>query len=617
MSVPTLTVPKPLDRVSAPALQRALRAGIARVLSRREHLNRINVFPVPDGDTGSNLSFTLHAVLGGALRGREAHAGALLARVAEHAIDGARGNSGAILAQFLQGASEAVADVAVLQSSHLAAAASAGSRQAREALSEPREGTILSVIQAFAAEIHAQVQEGIEDLRVVMAQAVARARVSLADTPRQLAVLRSAGVVDAGAQGFVDMVEGMLEFLERGRSVARIEPVAETAPAVHADVGEPVDPEHRFCTECMVSGDGVDRPALRAALAAMDAVSVVIAGTRDKVRIHAHVADPARLFEVASAFGSVSARKADDMLAQTRSRGAGGGQVAIVTDSGADLPDYAYDELGIHVVPVRLSFGETDYLDKVSLSSEAFYRELRTNPEHPRTSQPPPGDFRRVFDFLLSHHKAVLSVNLSRRLSGTLQSAEAAAERLDPDRLRVIDTENAAAGEGLVVMYAAEAARAGLDADQVARVTRAIVPRTRTFAVLPDLKYAVRGGRLKPGVRRIADLLRLTPVLTNRNGQLKPAGALLGRSRLPARFAAWVARRIDGELPCRLLVGHGGDPDAGAALRAALVQRVPLIERADLVATGSAVGAHAGPGALVVAVQAYTPPELLIEQLGA
>jgi DegV family protein with EDD domain len=617
MSAPTLAVPKPLDRVSAPALQRALRAGIARVLSRREHLNRINVFPVPDGDTGSNLSFTLHAVLGGALRGREAHAGVLLMRVAEHAIDGARGNSGAILAQFLQGASEAVADVAVLQSSHLAAAASAGSRQAREALSEPREGTILSVIQAFAAELHAQVQEGIEDLRVVMARAVARARVSLADTPRQLAVLRSAGVVDAGAQGFVDMVEGMLEFLERGRSVARIEPIPATASAMDAVGGEAVDPEHRFCTECMVSGENVDRAALRAALAAMDAVSVVIAGTRDKVRIHAHVADPARLFEAAAGFGAVSGRKADDMLAQTRSRGAGSGQVAIVTDSGADLPAYAYDELGIHVVPVRLSFGDTDYLDKVSLSSEAFYRELKSNPQHPRTSQPPPGDFRRLFDFLLSHHPAVLSVNLSRRLSGTLQSAEAAAERLDPERLRVIDTENAAAGEGLVVMYAAEAARAGLDADQVARVTRAIVPRTRTFAVLPDLEYAVRGGRLKPGVRRIADLLRLTPVLTNRSGQLKPAGALLGRGRLPARFAAWVARRIDGELPCRLLVGHCGDPGAGAALRAALVQRVPLLERADLVATGSAVGAHAGPGALVVAVQAYTPPELLLEQLGA
>lgn len=601
--------------MSAAGLQRALRAGIARVLSRREHLNRINVFPVPDGDTGSNLSFTLHAVLGGALRGREGHAGVLLTRVAEQAIDGARGNSGAILAQFFQGASEAVAGVAVLQSSHLADAATAGSRQAREALSEPREGTILSVIQAFAGALQQQVHGGMADLRVVLAHAVGRARDALADTPRQLAVLRSAGVVDAGAQGFVDMVEGMLDFLEQGRHVARVEISADAGPAIDAGTVEPVDPEHRFCTECMVSADAVDRVALRAALAAMDAVSVVIAGTRNKVRIHAHVADPARLFDTASGFGAVSARKADDMLAQTRSRSEGSTQVAIVTDSGADLPDWAYENLGIHVVPVRLSFGETDYLDKVSLSSEEFYRELAANPQHPRTSQPPPGDFRRLYDFLLSHHPAVLSVNLSRRLSGTLQAAEAAAERLDPDRLRVIDTENAAAGQGLLVMYAAEAAQAGLDADQVARVTRAMVLRTRTYAVLPDLTYAVRGGRVKPAVRRMADLLRLTPVLTNRKGVLKPAGALFGRGDLPRRFAAWVGRRVDPELPCRLLIGYCGDPEAGAALREALRQRVPLLERDDLVATGSAVGAHAGPGALVVAVQSYTPPELLLGEL--
>jgi uncharacterized protein len=606
---------KPLERVSAAALQRALRAGIARVLSRREHLNRINVFPVADGDTGSNLSFTLHAVLGGALRGRKAHAGVLLTRVAEHAIDGARGNSGAILAQFFQGASEAVGDVAVFESSHLAVAVSSGSRQAREALSEPKEGTILSVIHAFAAELHAQVQGGMHDLRVALAQAVTRARAALADTPRQLAVLRAAGVVDAGAQGFVDMVEGMLEFLEQGRHVARIEIARESETAIDATGAEPVDPDHRFCTECIVSCDGVDRSALRAALAAMDAVSVVIAGTRNKVRIHAHVADPARLFDVAAGFGAVSARKADDMLAQARSRGEGAAQVAVVTDSGADLPDWAYEELGVHVVPVRLSFGDADYLDKVSLSSEEFYRELASNPQHPRTSQPPPGDFRRLYEFLLSHHPAVLSVNLSRRLSGTLQAAEAAAERLDPDRMRVIDTENAAAGQGLLVMYAAEAARAGLDADQVARLTRAMVPRTRTFAVMPNLAYAVRGGRLKPGVRRIADLLRLTPVLTNRGGLLKPAGALFGRRDLPRRFAAWVARRVDSELPCRLLIGHCGDEAAGAALREALRQHIVLIERDDLVATGSAVGAHAGPGALVVAVQAYVPPELLLREL--
>ena len=149
-SMSSMPLVSPLPRIRGPALRRALIAGARRVIADRDTLNRINVFPVADGDTGSNLAFTLGTVLTGALSRRTPGAGELMRRVGEDAIDGARGNSGAILAQFFTGVAEHLGSLPAVEPVRLAEAIRAGARSARQALAEPREGTILSVISAFA-----------------------------------------------------------------------------------------------------------------------------------------------------------------------------------------------------------------------------------------------------------------------------------------------------------------------------------------------------------------------------------------------------------------------------------------------------------------------------------
>jgi hypothetical protein len=141
-------------------LSRALRAGFHRVLRNQEHLNKINVFPVPDGDTGTNLALTLGAVLSALRTMDEAHAGRLLVTVADASLDGARGNSGAILAQFFVGLSDQLTALRELSTRDFAAGVESGARYAREALSEPREGTLLTVLSDFAAETGALARAG-------------------------------------------------------------------------------------------------------------------------------------------------------------------------------------------------------------------------------------------------------------------------------------------------------------------------------------------------------------------------------------------------------------------------------------------------------------------------
>ncbi len=606
----------PLPRLAATDLDRALRSGIHRLLGQAEHLDRINVFPVPDGDTGTNLAITMSAVLTALRRTPFDHAGRLFTAIADAALDGARGNSGAILAQFLLGLGDRAGHLAELSTTDFAAAMHSGATYAREALSDPREGTILTVAQDVAVELGALASAGVDDFRTLLRRGVARAQQSLDGTRGQLDVLQKANVVDAGAAGFVTLLEGMSAYLDTGE-LDESDVMFAALPTEADAAGADSCLEHRWCTECMVSGPNVDPRLLRERLAEVGS-SLVVAGTKSKVRVHIHVTQPAEVFRIAAEYGDVSGEKADDMQRQQASTlHAGRRKVAIVTDSAGDLPDEELERLDIHLVPIRLHFGDRSFLDKVSLSQDDFYRMLETSPIHPKTSQPPAGDFRRVFEFLASHHESVVSINVTGRVSGTHQSAESAAGRgAVRERVTVIDSLNASAGQGLLTIYAAECADLGMNAAEVADAVRAMRPRTRTFAFLASLDAGVRGGRVPSIARTLGKLLRISPLLASfPDGRITIGGALVGRSKLTAKFARFIGRRLAADRRYRLIVAHGGAPEQGRELLERLTAAHPNIERAWLVSAGAALGVHGGRGFLVAGFQDYVEPATLINRL--
>ncbi len=595
----------PADALDGARLALALRAGILRLLSREEVINKINVFPVPDGDTGTNLALTLHAVLTSLRSQPDDHAGRLLVRAADAALDGARGNSGAILAQFLLGVGDRAGHLQALDTEQFAAAVTDGASYARDAMSEPREGTILTVLSDFAHEVREQVAtHGVNDFRRLFGQALQRARRSLEATTGQLEALRKANVVDAGALGFVELIAGMYDFLETG-AVAADDAIVRVLHEEQSAAGEEQDLTHRYCTECIVSGEQIDRRHLREQLSAIGS-SLVVAGTVTKAKVHVHVNDPAEVFRIAAEFGTVSGEKADDMERQQDAAHHGSRRsVAVVVDSAADLPDDALERLDIHMVPVRIHFGPHSYLDKVSLTAEQFFHELATNPEHPKTSQPPPGDFRRAFEFLGSHYEGVVYVGLTARASGTFQSALSAADRCrSHGRVVCIDSMNASLGQGLIAMTAAAAAERGGSVEEVERAVVAARSKTLTFASLTTLEYAVRGGRVPAWAKRVADLLHVMPLLAVfPDGRVSIGGVLFGRRDLTAKFARFVRKRIAADRRWRLAVGHANAPQEAERLRALIRKGLDNVDEGFIIPIGTALGVHGGPGCLVVAVQ--------------
>jgi DegV family protein with EDD domain len=461
----------------------------------------------------------------------------------------------------------------------------------------------------FAAETATLARAGaISDFAQLFRRVLPATQASLENTRNQLEVLRRAGVVDAGALGFVEIVQGMAEYFERGEMPADDVPL-EVLHTEEEAAGAEIDLSDRYCTECIVSGEHIDRRRLRERLAELGS-GVVVAGTDRKAKVHVHVNQPAAVFRIAAEYGQVSSQKADDMQRQQDAahhrhrRG-----VAVVVDTAADIPDEELERLEIHVIPLRVHFGERRFLDKVSLSPEQFYRELASNPEHPKTSQPPPGDFRRVFEFLASHYDTVISVNVTGRVSGTRAAAEAAAQRIQAHgRVVVIDSLNASVGQGLIATYTAECAQAGMSAEQVIAATRAILPRTHTFGLLGRLDFAVRGGRVPRIVKMLADWLNLTPILfSHRNGTVGTGTVLLGRGNLRSRFARLVRRRMRDDLGYRVAVGHANAEAEGRQLLEEICEGLEHIHARYLMPLGTALGVHGGPGMLVVGLQEYEP----------
>ncbi len=587
------------------SLRQLIIAGARRVIAHRELLDRINVFPVPDNDTGTNLSLTMRAVLDG-LQQPQPSLAAVSSTVATSALTGAQGNSGVIFAQFFQGLREEISDSVHVSMQRFASALRCAATRAREALAQPREGTILTVISDVAEHL-GQSAERLPDFRALLDEGLAIARRSLEKTTDRLAELKAAGVVDAGALGFVHFLEGVRDFFHFG---AREDEV-ENAPdddRVSLPESTATRFSFRYCTEAVVWGEAIDRRAVMARLMEMGD-SVAVAGDSHEIHAHVHTNAPAYALEYLASVGTIARQKVDDMLAsvdlernQLPEDERGG--IALVTDSVCDLPMPYLTENRIHSVPVRVVFGDEPLLDRVDITPTQFYQRLRSETEHPKTSQPKPADFLALYRYLAGSHSSVLSVHLSAEVSGTHQSAVTAAKQVSTETgvpIAVIDTRSASAAEGLVVWATARAIQSGLSPAQCTAVANTAAQSTSVYVFVPTIRYFVRGGRLSPAKGKLVGLLRMLPVLTSENGHLTRAGMAIGKRAAKALALRKVMQDAAGMEKPLFIVSHTAAPSLAEHARDQIAHRFPDA-KIWITDTAPAIGSHAGPGGLALAV---------------
>ena len=293
--------------VDGPRLARSLFAAADWVAAGRDEINRINVFPVPDGDTGTNFSLTLRAVADALRALGDAPLPDTARTMARGAVLGARGNSGMMLAHFLLGFAESLGDRPTATTREVAAALREGADRLYASLDDPREGTILTVAREAAAAAERAAADT-ADVGEFMRRMLDEAERSLAHTPELMAVLKEAGVVDAGGKGFVRMLEGVVRYIEGDPilPLAASDGPASSAVLVPAAAAEiAADRDFQFCTELLVRGEQL--PPANEVRAAMHAFggSVVVAVMADILKIHVHTDTPEAVFTYAAG-GAVS-----------------------------------------------------------------------------------------------------------------------------------------------------------------------------------------------------------------------------------------------------------------------------------------------------------------------
>jgi DegV family protein with EDD domain len=586
--------------VDGPRLARAVYAAADWVAAGRDEINRINVFPVPDGDTGTNFSLTLRAVADALRALGDAPLSETARTMARAGVLGARGNSGMMLAHFLLGFAEALGDRGTATAPDIARAIRQGADHLYESLDDPREGTILTVARdaAIAAEPVAATSR---DIREFMIRLLEEGELALARTPELMAVLKEAGVVDAGGKGFVRMLEGVVRYIHGdailvGAQLAELERDVQ-APAAAVSVS--AERDFQYCTEVLVRGDAL--PSANEVRAAMHAFggSTVVAVLGDILKIHVHTDTPQAVFSYAERWGRVDTTKAEDMrvqhrrLAHTRRRA-----VTIVTDSSADLPDSVLDKHGIALVPLQVVFGETTFRYRVELKPEDFYRRLRAASELPTTSQPAPAAFIQAFRDALQEADEVVAVLLGSNLSGTFASAQAAIRAADLSGIHLVDTRLASLGVGLLALRGAELAGLGWRGAQIASELTRLRSRCGMLLTVDRYDNLLRSGRISRGKAWLAGMLDVKPILSfDEQGQVVPVERVRGRENLEARALALLEQRLTPRPErVRFGVAHADAPEAAERIRAALIQTYRPQDCFVTLATG-VLGTHVGPGA--------------------
>jgi uncharacterized protein len=599
-----------IEYVDGNRLRRALVAGCDFVQQRRTELNRINVFPVPDGDTGTNLALTASAVADHLRLVDQPRLGVLARQAADAAIMGARGNCGMILSHFLLGFADAVDGRARAGAADFAAALTAATEHVYRSLERPIEGTIITVMREVAEEASRARTRDFADLLELILE---RARAACDRTPELLPVLRRAGVVDAGALGFVHILEGVGAYVHGDPFTALPQPLAfDDVPTAAAAAEYPTANEvYRYCTEALVRGAALpDQAAVREWLR-QHGDSIIVIRSGDVLKVHVHTDDPETIFAHLRSAGTLVTHKAEDMAAQhaaVERAGAGHVQLArrpisLVTDSACDLPEEVVRAHGIHVVPLLVIFGEQALRDRIDIDPSAFVERLSAG-ERATTSQPPPRAFLDAYTRAAEDGETVLAVILSSALSGTFASAEAAAKRFTDAPVLLVDSLGASLMQGLLVLKAAELAELAEPPVAIAAALARIRQQSGLLFTVETFDNLLASGRVGRGQAMIAGLLDIRPILgLSDDGRVVPVTKVRGRGNVMQRMLAQVLAAVPRTARAlRFGVVHVGCGER--AVEFAELLRQSFGERDIIIAPASPVLAtHLGPGAWGVAYQ--------------
>ena len=351
---------KKVTSITGQELREMFAAATAWLEKNASDIDDLNVFPVPDGDTGTNMLLTMRSSIEEAYRAPDHSASGVAQALAKGALLGARGNSGVILSQILRGMAEDMADKEEITGPDLARALGKASKTAYKGLSNPTEGTILTVIKDASSAAMKKSAGSSKDIITVMETTVSTAKESVANTPTLLPVLKEAGVVDAGGQGLYTILEGALQYLKGETELMQFKKPQVITSSIPLTLRLPEmiaadEVPYGYCTEFMIKGEELDPDKLKTRLI-KKGESLIVVGDPSTIRVHIHTLDPGNIVHLATGLGTihqVSVRNMDeqhrDFVAAQKERATATDVATIAVVAGEGLEE-VFSSLGVTAV---------------------------------------------------------------------------------------------------------------------------------------------------------------------------------------------------------------------------------------------------------------------------
>jgi DegV family protein with EDD domain len=596
-----ITTPAPLVEMDGRNLYYTFIAGARKVIEHQIELNRINVFPVNDGDTGTNLASTIRSVMESIHPDRSYKVTA--DRIAEATLINARGNSGIIFAQFFYGLSVETGDFRVISLRQFAESVQKSVRYIYEAVANPVEGTMLTVIREWAEYIYRS-WDKFTDFYHMLLSSYEILKEALLRTTSELKVLARNNVVDAGAKGFVLFVEGIIEFIKNRNVKELINSKKETASIFRLEETIPEKVTFRYCTEAIIKDCSVAKGSLKKTLAEFGD-SIVIAGSDKIRRIHIHTNNPAELFSDLRKTGVLTYQKADDMVRQSDVVYNRKWKIALVTDSTCDLNPELIENYQINMLPININFGENHYLDKITIQPEQFYKLLDERVDYPKTSQVNEKSFLSLFSHLASHYDSIIAIHLSEKLSGTFYSSQKAAKTISRELgkpITVLNSKSASGGLGLIALRVAQAIESGIPHDEVVRMADKWISNTHLFISVSTLEYLIKGGRLSATKGWIARMFNINPIISiDETGKVEMIDKAFNQRSNKEKVMGHIRKMSRDRKIWNYIILHANNSEAADWYSRKMKESVGK-EALSVINISPVLGAHAGIGASAVAL---------------
>jgi DegV family protein with EDD domain len=578
-------------------LQNALKLAEISLKANLEKINRINVFPVADNDTGSNLFRTVQGAADGLdVLGSSSN---LLESYTQSVFLKASGNSGMMFSMFLSNFTACLSCDTALDLPKLAQALLTASQQSKNQIDDFVSGTLISYLESVALDMSKLTTLSLsEDDFSVLSDLLLT---QLNKTSEENPFLHESTLVDAGAMGVHYWLTGFLAGLchvEKNRVIPEeVEDVsvANQCESVHWET----KPNYNYCVQITLNISEEMQSQLSSDLAA-DGDCNLNLYRHGQSRVHVHTNNSKALFKKIMTYAEVTEVKIENMMMQYQANQSKGG-IAIVTDSSADIPQDIMDQYPIHCIPLTITHGKQVMLDGLTIDELDLASRMQSHSEYPKTASPALGMIKDTFSWLSKTHEHVIVVALSSKMSATYQAFKTLANEFS--NISVIDSRTTSGAHGWLVASVADMAKKGLSVDNILAKAQQLIKDTDVFILLNDCDAMTKSGRFGRAKAWVAHTMKLKPIVgINQDG----TGVLLGNAMsLPKQLEKLfkMIRQKHEQKPIRRFsILHADNHASAVELESALEQKLAL-KSSGILPVSAVIQLHAGQGAIAVAIE--------------